>query len=576
MFKENADYKEYLKTMNENLIFYNYDNYQVLTNCLVTNHVHLIIKIEKMSILLNDTKFWRLIMATVVNSFSIVGIVAYLVKIEIDTLAGMPSICIVGMGDTAIKESRERLEAAIINTKFEFPRLKIVINLSPSDIKKRGSHFDLGMAIGLLLQTRQIRAEEIENYAFIGELSLNGDLRPCEGVLPMAMEAKKLGIKNIIVAYDNLKEARLVKGINIFAFNRLNEVTDFLIGVNPYEPIQEVKNNYYMEGPYIVDFEDVQGQDSAVEFVAVAAAGGHNILMSGAPGCGKSMIAKRIPTILPSMTEEEALEVTKIYSVSGLLKNRGSLITERPFRAPHHNASTNSLIGGGINAMPGEISLAHNGILFLDEIAEFKKNTLDALRQPLEDGNITIARVKNTHVFPANFMLVSAMNPCPCGYYGESRCRCTDYEVLKYREKLSGPIMDRIDIQKYFSSVNIMDLSKGRKGQSSKKLKEKVELARRIQRERFKNIKGVSCNAQMPSHLIKEYCNIDADGMKLFRDAYERFKYSARTYHKFLKVARTFADMDAEINIQKKHILKALMCREIEKEEREMVVLKNG
>ena len=438
-------------------------------------------------------------MATVVNSFSIVGIVAYLVKIEIDTLAGMPSICIVGMGDTAIKESRERLEAAIINTKFEFPRLKIVINLSPSDIKKRGSHFDLGMAIGLLLQTRQIRAKEIENYAFIGELSLNGDLRPCEGVLPMAMEAKKLGIKNIIVAYDNLKEARLVKGINIFAFNRLNEVTDFLIGVNPYEPIQEVKNNYYMEGPYIVDFEDVQGQDSAVEFVAVAAAGGHNILMSGAPGCGKSMIAKRIPTILPSMTEEEALEVTKIYSVSGLLKNRGSLITERPFRAPHHNASTNSLIGGGINAMPGEISLAHNGILFLDEIAEFKKNTLDALRQPLEDGNITIARVKNTHVFPANFMLVSAMNPCPCGYYGESRCRCTDYEVLKYREKLSGPIMDRIDIQKYFSSVNIMDLSKGRKGQSSKKLKEKVELARRIQRERFKNIKGVSCNAQMPS-----------------------------------------------------------------------------
>ena len=363
-------------------------------------------------------------MAAVVNSFSIFGIDGYLVKIEIDTIYGQPSVSIVGMGDTAIKEARERLEAAIINSKFEFPKMKIVINLSPSDIKKRGSHFDLGMAIALLIQSNQIRVEEIENYAFIGELSLNGDLRPCDGVLPMVMEAKNSGIRNIVVPYDNIKEASLVKEMNIFAFSKLHEVTDFLIGVNPYESIIDLKDKHHIENPYIIDFQDVQdvqGQDSAIEFVAVAAAGGHNLLMSGSPGCGKSMVAKRIPTILPSMTEEEALEVTKIYSVAGLLKNRGSLISERPFRSPHHNASTNSLIGGGIFAMPGEISLAHNGILFLDEIAEFNKKTLDALRQPMEDGKVTIARVKNTNLFPANFMLVAAMNPCSCGYYGESR-----------------------------------------------------------------------------------------------------------------------------------------------------------
>lgn len=515
-------------------------------------------------------------MIAVVNSFSIVGITAYLVKIEIDTLRGISSVSIVGMGDIAIKESRERLEAAIINSNFQFPKSKIVINLSPSDIKKKGSHFDLGMAIALLIQTRQIKVDEIGNFALIGELSLNGDLRPCEGVLPMIMESKKQGIKNIVVPYDNLREASLVRGVNIFAFNKLSEVTDFLIGINPYQSVSKLKKDCNIESSFIVDFEDVQGQDSGIEYVAAAAAGGHNILMSGTPGCGKSMIAKRIPTILPSMTEEEALEVTKIYSVAGLLKNRGSLITERPFRTPHHNASTNSLVGGGLNAMPGEISLAHNGILFLDEIAEFNKRTLDSLRQPLEDRKVTIARVKNTHVFPASFMLVSAMNPCPCGYYGESRCRCTDYEVIKYREKLSGPIMDRIDIQKYFNTVNIMDLSNNTKGKSSKVLKERVEFAREIQKKRYKNIKGVTCNAQMPSSLINEYCKLDSASKKIFKLAYERFRYSARTYHKFLRVARTFADMEAEANISSKYILKALMCREIEKEERDMVIIKNG
>ena len=511
-------------------------------------------------------------MATVLKSFSISGIDGYIVNIEIDTIYGKPSVSIVGMGDIAIKEARERLEAAIINSKFEFPKMKIVINLSPSDIKKSGSHFDLGMAIALLIQSAQIFVEEVERYAFIGELSLNGDLRPCAGVLPMVMEAKSRGIKNVIVPIDNLSEASLISDMNIFAFNKLNEVTDFLTGVKLYEEIKDIKSNYKIDSPYIIDFQDVQGQDTSLEFVAVAA-GGHNLLMSGTPGCGKSMVAKRIPTILPAMTEEEALEVTKIHSVAGLLKNRGTLIKERPFRSPHHSASTNSLVGGGIFAMPGEISLAHNGVLFLDEVAEFNKKTLDALRQPMEDGKISVARVRHTHVFPANFMLVAAMNPCPCGYHGESRCHCTDYEIIKYTQKLSGPIMDRIDIQKYFRSVDIKDLANDVKGPTSKSLLAKVEIARSIQKERYKDIIGVSCNAQMTPELIKEYCKLDKESMKMLMFAYDRFKYSARTYHKFLRVARTFADMDNEENILKKHIVKALMCREIEKEQATMVVV---
>lgn len=429
------------------------------------------------------------------------------------------------------------------------------------------------MAIALLIQSAQIFVEEVERYAFIGELSLNGDLRPCVGVLPMVMEAKNKGIKNVIVPIDNMPEASLISDINVFAFNKLREVTDFLIGIKPYEPIKDIKDNYKIDSPYIIDFQDVQGQDTALEFVAVAAAGGHNLLMSGTPGCGKSMVAKRIPTILPEMTEEEALEVTKIYSVAGLLKNRGTLITERPFRSPHHSASTNSLVGGGVFAMPGEISLAHNGVLFLDEIAEFNKKTLDALRQPMEDGRISIARVRHSHVFPANFMLVAAMNPCPCGYHGESRCHCTDYEIVKYSQKLSGPIMDRIDIQKHFRSVDIKDLTNDIKGPTSKSLAIKVERARSIQRKRYENIIGISCNAQMTPELIKEYCKLDEESMKILMLAYEKFKYSARTYHKFLRVARTFADMDGEENIKKTHIIKAIMCREIEKEQATMVVV---
>lgn len=411
-------------------------------------------------------------MASVVNSFSISGIDGYIVTIEADTIYGKPSFSIIGLGDIAIKEAAQRIESAINSSKYEFPKMRILINLAPGDIKKSGTHFDLAMAVALLIQTKQAVIEESKSFGLIGELSLNGELRPCAGILPMVIEAREKGIKNIIVPKENIKEASLVNDINIFGFGTLREVIDFLECVSTYAD-EEMIENHFIRREYLLDFEDVQSQDMTINYIIMAAAGGHNLLMSGSPGCGKSMIAKRIPTILPSMTEEEALEVTKIYSVAGLLKNKGSLITERPFRAPHHNASTNALVGGGNNAMPGEISLAHNGVLFLDEIAEFNRKTLDSLRQPLEDGAVTISRVKNTNVYPANFMLVAAMNPCPCGYYGNPKCHCSDYEVIKYRQRLSGPIMDRIDIQNYVTQVDIMNLSNHTKGTKSEVLRKK-------------------------------------------------------------------------------------------------------
>ncbi|WP_461207863.1 YifB family Mg chelatase-like AAA ATPase [Clostridium sp. DL1XJH146] len=514
-------------------------------------------------------------MATVVNSFAIMAIDAYVVKIEIDTIFSKPCVSIIGLGDTAIKESRDRIQSAIVHSRLEFPKMKIVISLAPCDIKKSGSHFDLGIAIGLLMQSNQIEVDtdKLDTFGFIGELSLNGRLRPCSGVLPMVIEAQRVGIKNVIVPRGNMKEASLVKEINVFGFETLDEVMSFLEGTYEYNNLDDFKEEHIINTDYLLDFRDVQGQEEAIEYVTAAAAGGHNFLMSGAPGCGKSMIAKRIPTILPSMTEQEALEVTKIYSVAGLLKNRGRLVKERPYRAPHHNASTNSLVGGGMNAQPGEISLAHNGVLFLDEIAEFNKRTLDSLRQPMEDGIVTISRVKYTNTYPANFMLIAAMNPCPCGYYGTDKCHCTDYEVLKYRQKISGPILDRIDIQKTIQPVEFMKLSNNYSGISSKELKERVEKARKKQVKRYVNFNKVNCNAEMTPAMIKEFCILEEESMKLLRLAFERFSFSARTYHKFLKVARTLADMDEEEQIRKKHIAKALLCRDLEKEQAKMVTV---
>lgn len=512
-------------------------------------------------------------MASIVKSFAISGVEGYLVDVEVKEIYGQPMISIVGLGDTAVKEARERVQAAINDSNYTFPQKKIVINLAPSDLKKSGSHFDLAIALGLLLETEQLKLAKTEEYAYIGELSLNAKLRACTGILPMTIAAKNAGIKNIIVPLDNVKEASLVKGIEVFGFDSLVEIVEFLEGRREYNSIQDVSIVDNDNDEYKVDFKDVQGQDAMIEYVVLAASGGHNLLMIGAPGCGKSMIAKRIPTILPSMTDEEALEVTKIYSVAGILREKSGLISGRPFRAPHHNASTNSLIGGGNDATPGEISLAHNGVLFLDEIAEFSKKTLESLRQPMEDQEVTISRVRHTNTYPANFMLIAAMNPCPCGYYGNEKCKCSDYEVIKYRQKISGPIMDRMDIQKYVRAVDFMDLSNYSLGKTSKELRERVEFARGIQKKRFENIEGVNCNAQMNNNLIKEYCEIEAEGQRLLQLAYDRFKYSARTFHKYLKVARTFADIEGANKIRKKDIAAALMARDLEKDKAIMTVL---
>lgn len=509
-----------------------------------------------------------------INSFSISGVDGFLVEVEAKIIAGLPSVSIVGLGDLAVKEAKERLQAALSGHRFRFPVNKVVLNLAPSDIKKSGSHFDLALAVSLLVASEQLRPKQISSYGFIGELSLDSRLKPCAGVLPMALAARDLGIRNLVVPLRNVEEAALVKDLNVLGFNSLTEVCLFLSGQGG-SPITNPTSLKLQNPPerFHNDFKEVRGQGAILEFVTVAAAGGHNILMVGSPGCGKSMIAQRIPTILPKLSEEEALETTKIYSVAGLLKNRGKLIETRPFRAPHHNASTNSLIGGGYNAAPGEIALAHNGVLFLDEIAEFPKRALDALRQPLEDRQVTISRVRLSNTYPCNFMLVAAMNPCPCGYFGQENCRCTDYEVLKYRQKISGPILDRIDIQKYVHPVQFLELSSAKETASSRELKEKVEQARAVQRRRFRDSAKIYCNAQMEAAQIGSFCKLEKGGERLLKRAFESFQYSARSYHKFLKIARTFADLEESQKIRKKDVASALLARDLEREQRGLLVV---
>lgn len=504
-------------------------------------------------------------MASTVYSFTITGIQGHLVEVETDTLIGLPSVSIVGLGDKAVKEAKERLEAAIKNAHYHFPPQKIVFNLAPSDMKKTGTHFDLAMAIGLLMKTNQITpAHSAQRTGLIGELSLNSFIRPVSGILPMVIKAKESGISALIMAKENVHEAQLVKGVKVIGCETLKDAINVIEGkqaqsLKPQEtPPPPVKN------AHSIDFKDVKGLHSLVDYIKIAAAGGHNFLMIGPPGCGKSMIAKRIPTILPTMTEDESLEVMKIYSVANLLKDKGSLITERPFRSPHHNASINSLIGGGAFALPGEISLAHHGVLFLDEMAEFSKKALDAMRQPLEDHAVTISRVWGSNSYPAHFMLVGAMNPCPCGYHGQAKCRCTDYEIMKYRQKLSGPIMDRMDIQKYVGVVDFFN--KGDEGISSAAIRSQVEQARAIQQERYRSFTEINCNAQLPPSLIKKFCQLDKESNDLLQQAYHRFQYSGRSLHKFIKIARTIADLEGKEQIEIHHLRKSLLSRDVEKE----------
>ena len=515
-------------------------------------------------------------MATVVKSMSVEGIDGFEIEVEATTIRGQQQmISIIGLGDQAVKEAGERMQAALEFCGYDIPKDKVIISLAPGNRRKKGSHYDLAMTIALLQQTDQITAKALEQYAFIGELSLNGRIRPCNGILPMVTEAVRRNIRSVIVPYENWEEAESVSGIEVIGVRTLRDTIKLLEGGK--KPEKEARDDtVFTENTSVlksIDFADVKGQEELIDAIVLGAAGGHNILMIGEPGCGKTMIAERIPTILPKMTEREALEVTKIHSIAGLLQPEHGLVTNRPFRAPHHNTSLNALIGGGTYAQPGEVSLSHNGVLFLDELAEFSKSTLDALRQPLEDKKVTISRVNGTNTYPANFMFVSAMNPCPCGYYPSARCRCTDYEIIHYRGKISGPIMERIDIQKNVRRVDYFELSKEQGSLSSDTLREKVEKARAIQQERFANDLQVNCNAQMTTSMIQKYCKLDGESTAILKEASEKHGYSARVIHKLLRLARTAADLRGAVAISREDIIFVLGCRDLDKSNSDMYVI---
>lgn len=514
-------------------------------------------------------------MATMVNSFAIQGIDGYRVDIETKLLNGQPMISIIGMGDVAVKEAGDRIQSAIDESGYVFPKKRVIISLAPGDKKKRGSHFDLAMAIGVLRESDCISAKNLSEYGFIGELCLDGGIRGCSGILPMILAAKQAGIKKMIVPAANREEACLVRGMEIFGFSSLTDVLAYLEGKWDFREMSSAPTKANEpDREAALDFADVRGQEDVVEAALLAAAGGHNMLMIGEPGCGKTMIAQRIATILPKMTEAECLEVTKIYSISGMLPSDSALLRNRPFRAPHHNASMNALIGGGVNALPGEVSLAHNGVLFLDELAEFSRRTLDALRQPVEDKQVSVARVGGTHTYPANFMFVTAMNPCPCGYYPGEKCRCTDYEIIKYRGKISGPIMDRIDIQKQVHPVSFFEMKTKQAGRSSSELRERVEKARRIQQMRYRDTEGINCNAQMTTAMLQKYCALDEESLQLLKCTSEKYGYSARVIHKLLRLARTSADLDGAENIRRSDVEKVLGCRDLDESNSKMMVVK--